>query len=173
MPINKILIIILSILIILVLILLILFNRHYNGIQIKGMIYPLLIVVFGLIVYIFYKKISKNKMLQTTITPSSNPRIVQARLVLTENQEILIKEYEKVFGREDFLGVVFKEDLVYVGKKHFKISRHDDGFYIEDLDTKNGTFLNGESIVHKGKIKLKNEDRILVARTLELRYLEK
>ncbi|MDI9623377.1 MAG: FHA domain-containing protein [Methanothermobacter sp.] len=48
----------------------------------------------------------------------------------------------------------------------------DDGCYIEDLDTKNGTKINGNEIKGLGKIKLENQDEILVAKTLPIKYLE-
>jgi pSer/pThr/pTyr-binding forkhead associated (FHA) protein len=91
---------------------------------------------------------------------------------LPKDRHIIIEDYEKTFGREDFLGVLLPDDLVFIGKEHFKITRMDDGFYIEDLDTKNGTTINGNEIKGSGKIKLENRDEILVAKTLPIKYLE-
>ena len=95
-----------------------------------------------------------------------------AKLVLKENQEFIIKEFERVFGREDFIGVTGPDDLLYVGKEHFKITKQSDGYYIEDLNTKNGTQVNGEEIKGKGKRKLENEDNILVAQILNIKYFD-
>ena len=130
-------------------------------------------IIVGLIIeYLYRKYADKSKMIQTTMVPPTKPRISFARLVLKDKNELLIKEYERTFGREDFLGVTIVDDLMFIGKKHFKISKKDDGFYIEDLGTKNGTMLNGEEIGGKGPIKLKNEDEIIVAKTLKIRYYE-
>ncbi|MGZ7108634.1 MAG: FHA domain-containing protein [Methanobacterium sp.] len=131
-------------------------------------------IVVGLIIEYLYRKYSaKSKMAQTTIIPPTKPKVSFARLVLKDKHEFLIKEYERIFGREDFLGVTVVDDLMFIGKKHFKISKEEDGFYIEDLGTKNGTMLNGEEISSKGKVKLQNEDEILVAKALSIKYYEK
>ncbi|MGZ7095971.1 MAG: FHA domain-containing protein [Methanobacterium sp.] len=131
-------------------------------------------VVVGLIIEYFYRKYSdKSKMAQTTIIPPKMPKVSFARLVLKDKHEFLIKEYERTFGREDFMGVTVVDDLMFIGKKHFKISKEEDGFYIEDLGTKNGTMLNGEEISSKSKVKLQNEDEILVAKALSIKYYEK
>ena len=130
-------------------------------------------IIVGLIIEFIYRKYSdKSKMAQTTMVPPTKPRVSFARLVLKDKNEFLIKEYERTFGREDFIGVTIVDDLMFIGKKHFKISKKDDGFYIEDLGTKNGTMLNGEEIGGKGPIKLKNEDEIIVAKSLKIKYYE-
>jgi pSer/pThr/pTyr-binding forkhead associated (FHA) protein len=109
---------------------------------------------------------------QTTATPPIDTKKSLAKLSLKENYEFLIKEFEKIFGREDFLGMALTDDLLFIGKRHFKITKMDDGFYIEDLDTKNGTKLNGEEIRGSGKVKLENGDEILVAKILNISYNE-
>jgi FHA domain len=133
----------------------------------------LLAVIVGLVVEFIYKRYSaKSKMLKTTITPPTNPIKHLAKLVLKEKHEILIKEYERLFGREDFIGLAEANDLLFVGKEHFKITRQDDGFYIEDLNTKNGTLLNNNQIKGLEKQKLVNGDEIIVAKTLKFIYFE-
>jgi uncharacterized membrane protein YraQ (UPF0718 family) len=132
----------------------------------------ILAIFVGLVLNYMYKRYSKSKMLKTTITPPNNTHHSLAKLVLKENQQFIIKEYERVFGREDFIGVAVPDDLLYVGKEHFKITKKSDGYYIEDLNTKNGTQINGEEIKGKGKRKLKNEDNILIAQTLNIKYFD-
>lgn len=130
-------------------------------------------IIVGLAINYIYRKYSrKSKILKTTVTPPRNPNKILAKLILKENHEYIIKEYERIFGREDFLGVAVPDDLLYIGKEHFKIFRQDDGYYIEDLNTKNGTKLNGEEIKGKERKKLENEDQIIVASTLNIRYKE-
>jgi FHA domain len=132
----------------------------------------ILAIIVGLVINYMYKRSSKSKMLKTTVTPPNNTHHSFAKLVIKENQEFIIKEFERVLGREDFIGVTTPDDLLYIGKEHFKITKQSDGYYIEDLNTKNGTQVNGEEIKGKEKRKLKNEDNILVAQILKLQYFD-
>ncbi|MGF7118535.1 FHA domain-containing protein [Methanobacterium oryzae] len=128
-------------------------------------------IIAGIIIEYFYRKyLHKSKFLRTTIV--NKPRKLLAKLVLPDNKEFIINEYERTFGREDFVGTIIVDDLLFLGKQHFKLTLMDDGFYIEDLNTKNGTIVNGEEIKGMGKIKLRNQDEILVAKVLKLKYLE-
>lgn len=130
-------------------------------------------LIAGLIVkYAYNKQSNKAKLFKTTVTPPTHARKSLAKLILKDEYEFLIESYEKIFGREDFLGISAPDDLLYIGKEHFKIFKMDDGFYIEDLKTKNGTILNGKEIKGIGKQKLKNEDNLLIAKILEIRYVE-
>jgi pSer/pThr/pTyr-binding forkhead associated (FHA) protein len=83
-----------------------------------------------------------------------------------------INKYQKTIGRDDFLGFITGDDLLFIGKKHFMLTRLDDGFYIEDLNSKNGTKVNRRDIRGFGKIKLKNDDEITISDFLKLKYLE-
>ncbi len=78
----------------------------------------------------------------------------------------------RVFGREDFLGILVSDKLFFIGKKHFEITKTDNGFYIKDLDTKNGTKLNNEDIGGLGKKKLEDSDEICIANVLKIKYYE-
>jgi len=128
-------------------------------------------IIIGLVIeYIYRKTMPKSKISQSTVI--MKPRKLLAKFILPNGDELVIKEYEKVFGREDFLGLVLADDLLFIGKNHFKITKMDDGFYLEDLETKNGTLINGEEIRGLGKIKLNDDDEILVATTLRIKYLE-
>ena len=92
------------------------------------------------------------------------------KLVLPNNRAIEIREEERIFGREDFRGVVSDEELQFISREHFKIMRVNDEIYIEDLDSKNGTKLNGEEIKGWGRRKLKDGDEILVAKVLKMTF---
>ena len=94
-----------------------------------------------------------------------------AKLVLPNNREIEIREEERIFGREDFRGVVSDEELQFISRKHFKIMRMNDEIYIEDLDSKNGTMLNREEIKGWGRRKLEDGNEILIAKILKIRYV--
>lgn len=122
--------------------------------------------------HILTKFIFKSKSLQETVT-IKEPRTALAKLILPDNREIKLTRDEKSFGREDFLGVISGDDLLFIGRRHFKIVVMDGEFYIEDLDTKNGTMLNGEEIKGLGRKKLKNGDEILAAKVLMIKYVVK
>ncbi len=132
-----------------------------------------LAIIAAILINYFYKRYSaKSKMLQTTVTPPRSSQS-QAKLILKEKHEFIIKEYERIFGRENFIGVLMADDLLFIGKEHFKISKKDDGFYIQDLETKNGTQVNSKDIKGLSSVKLHNGDNILVADVLNIRYIEK
>lgn len=128
-------------------------------------------VIASFIIEFLYRKFSGKSWISNT-TVINKPRKLLAKLILPDKKELIINEYEKIFGREDFIGLAVVDELLFIGKKHFRLTRLDDGFYIEDLDTKNGTMVNGEEISNLGKIKLKNNDKIKIASVLEIRYLE-
>lgn len=133
----------------------------------------ILLVIVVLVLELIYKKyFFKNRMELTTISQKPETNVIQAKFVLKEKNEFLIKEFERNFGREDFVGLVMADDLKFIGKEHFKIIKKSDGYYIEDLITKNGTEINSMEIGGKGEVKLENEDQILVAKTIEIRYVE-
>ena len=133
----------------------------------------LLILFSCLIGYFILENFSKSKIDQTTIYPLHNKETYHSQLILKNHKISLKDDYSKIFGRGEFLEIVSFNDLRYIGKDHFKIVKNDDGFYINDLNTKNGTLLNRYQIKGKGEIKLKNNDEIVVAKTIEMRYLEK
>jgi len=68
-------------------------------------------------------------------------------------------EMNEIFiGREvDKNGYSVDKEYVLVGRKHARITRKPDGIYIEDLDSANGTFVNGKSVNLK---KIKATDKI-------------
>jgi hypothetical protein len=128
-------------------------------------------IIAGIIIhYVYTRVVPKPKISQKTMLVK--PKTVIAKLILPNNNEVKITEDEEVFGREDFVGAVSVDDLLFVGRKHFKITKEDNGVYIEDLNSKNGTKLNGEEIKGLGRRKLMNGDEILVANVLKIRYVE-
>lgn len=130
-------------------------------------------IVAGLLIESLYKKLSpQSKMLKTTQTHLVDHDESMARLSLPNNNNIIVNGAEKVIGREDFLGVVTSDKLYFIGKDHFKITRKDKSFYIQDLNTKNGTTVN-EIPLEGNKMQILNDgDEILVAKTLRIKYNE-
>ncbi|HLF24826.1 MAG TPA: FHA domain-containing protein [Anaerolineae bacterium] len=56
-----------------------------------------------------------------------------------------------------------------VSRLHVRISRGEDGFYVEDLGSKNGTYLNGMPV--KDHVKLQDGDEIQVALSVRLLFV--
>ncbi|MDK2383989.1 MAG: FHA domain-containing protein, partial [Candidatus Korarchaeota archaeon] len=49
----------------------------------------------------------------------------------------------RTFGRRDFAGFVPDEDLDYISRRHFEIRVTSHGYFIRDLGSLNGTWVNG------------------------------
>ncbi len=127
-------------------------------------------IIAGFFIEFIYRKLSpQSKILKTTQTQCSDSNEIVAKLILTNNNVIIVKG-EKILGREDFLGVIPSDKLYFIGRDHFKITMNDCNFYIQDLKTKNGTTVNGEELQGSQKYKLIDGDEIVVAKSLRIKY---
>jgi serine phosphatase RsbU (regulator of sigma subunit) len=63
---------------------------------------------------------------------------------------------ETLVGRDQFCDIVLRNHTV--SRQHARIVRTADGFYIEDLSSLNGTYLNGRRL--EGRTPIKDQDRI-------------
>ena len=54
-------------------------------------------------------------------------------------------------------GYTIDDQYVLVGRKHARITRTTDGFYIEDLNSANGVFVNGKPVTRK---KINDSDKV-------------
>ncbi len=95
-----------------------------------------------------------------------------AKLVLPNNSTIVVKEPEKTIGREDFLGVITSDKLNFIGKDHLKITKKDNYSYIQDLNTKNGTTVNGIKLEGNQIQRLNDGDEIVLAKSMQIIYKE-
>lgn len=102
---------------------------------------------------------------------SAQTRLGPEKLVVEEPSERRGVEFllsdEMTVGRAAGCGVALTEDT-FVSQLHARVFRRDGDFFVEDLGSTNGTYLNGKkvsaaSVVRKG-------DRVQIGRTtLELR----
>lgn len=74
-------------------------------------------------------------------------------------------EGQRVFGRADFS---WHPRSVFISRRHFAVEYLEGTYFVEDLGSTNGTFLNGVDIRGRGKTPLRLGDVINVAGVLEL-----
>lgn len=73
-----------------------------------------------------------------------------------------------LIGRQEDC-TIFLDDRA-VSRHHARITRQDDGYYIEDLDSKNGTFVNGEAV--SAPRRLYDGDEIQIALAYKLTFVD-
>jgi len=66
-----------------------------------------------------------------------------------------------VFGKSPTVDV--NVDSPFISRRHFQIRCQDDVFFITDLDSTNGTFLNGERLTSQQEWRLQDQDLIGMA----------
>jgi len=92
--------------------------------------------------------------------------LVVGRLILMHQQEAreyLIADADRYLGRDMNNDIVIYGDSEISGR-HARISFRGDGFWVEDLHSTNGTFVNGERITEP--VRLEDEDLLKLGRTL-------
>ncbi len=82
------------------------------------------------------KTISRRRTLIGSLTPDNAPDTVHPLL-----------EPEYTIGRASANGIVIQDGSV--SGTHARITRKPEGFFIEDLQSRNGTFINGEKVTEK------------------------
>mgnify|MGYP001772774151 CR=1 FL=1 len=98
------------------------------------------------------------------------------RLRLPNGIEIPVTEPVKVFGRETLEKYGVPADIAQMITReerggHFRIYYQGGKWYIEDLNSTNGTLLNGKEIKGKGPQELKNGDTISPAGILNMKFI--
>ena len=66
-----------------------------------------------------------------------------------------------IFGKSPTVDVNL--DNQYVSRRHFQVRSQDGVFFITDLDSTNGTFLNGERLTPHEERRLRDQDLIGLA----------
>ncbi|ACB06777.1 FHA domain containing protein [Candidatus Korarchaeum cryptofilum OPF8] len=93
----------------------------------------------------------------------------RARLLGPNGLTIELELGVRAFGRRDFVGYVPEEDLDYISRRHFEIKGTKEGYFIRDLGSLNGTWVNGNRIGREF-VKLVNGAVIDVAEVARLRF---
>ncbi|OQC18185.1 MAG: FHA domain protein [Firmicutes bacterium ADurb.Bin080] len=92
----------------------------------------------------------------------------------------VVNEIYRIFGREDFERFVTPLEAQSISRNanggHFRItmslSQENDKikYFVEDLDSSNGTLVNGNEIKRKGKVPLNHSDVITIGKTVKVEF---
>ena len=74
---------------------------------------------------------------------------------------------EFVIGRGEDCDIVLPDRQV--SRRHLRVVRDDDGYYVEDIGSKNGTYVNGTLV--RGSLQLQDGDEIQVALSVRLLFV--
>jgi len=106
----------------------------------------------------------------TPLSPRHAGSRDHAYRVIWGNREIALGEGENLFGREDDAVVWIDDDAI--SRRHARIVIGESGAVLEDLGSKNGTYLRGRRL--QTPAKLTNGDRIMIGRaSMTFRVLDK
>lgn len=106
----------------------------------------------------------------TLTRPGGAPTMIpsKARLVLPNGSDIRLPVSLKRVGRGDFAATLSSDKADFISRYHVAISFENGVHFIEDLNSSNGTKINGIEIQGKGKQKLADGDKIEMAEAITL-----
>ena len=95
---------------------------------------------------------------------SAHPYVVGHLVLLGEsdNREYLIAEADRSIGRDEVNDISIED--TEMSSRHARISLTEEGFWVEDLHSTNGTFVNGKRI--EEPTRLHNDDLLKMGHTL-------
>jgi len=96
--------------------------------------------------------------------------IPPAKLAMPDGSEILLAGNSRSFGRHDFSKFLPDDGVSYISRQHINIWYENEGYYIEDRSSTNGTRLNGTEIKGTGRHVLENGDTIDLADKLKIDF---
>lgn len=98
------------------------------------------------------KPIEDDGLVEQVVRKKSNP-------FLRGDDEIEITKSPFVIGKESTCAFVIEGDT-YISRKHCRIVQKEDGYYITDLDSTNGTFIDDAEISGETKLEKGQEIRL-------------
>jgi DNA-binding winged helix-turn-helix (wHTH) protein len=84
-----------------------------------------------------------------------------------QDQQVTLAQDNITVGRGEECDVVLPERQV--SRQHVRIYKDDDAYYVEDLESKNGTWVNGQQL--KGTRRLYDGDKIDLALAVHLEFI--
>jgi DNA-binding winged helix-turn-helix (wHTH) protein len=83
------------------------------------------------------------------------------------DMQVTLTRDNTILGRGDDCDILLPERAV--SRHHIRIYKEGDAFYVEDLDSRNGTWINGEQL--KGARRLFDGDDIRLAMTVRIQFV--
>jgi len=143
-----------------------------------GSLMLVIIVMLGLYIYWRYARrwsnqhtASVNEVEAQELSVALPSDVSSAKIALPNGLEIQLAANSRVVGRADLVRALTVDELGLISRRHFEVKSEDEQFYIEDLDSANGTKLNGEDISGKGPVSLNNDDVIEPAGAIQLKFI--
>ncbi|MBI5669297.1 MAG: FHA domain-containing protein [Chloroflexi bacterium] len=99
--------------------------------------------------------------------PENERPILMIRRENQPTQHVPVTKDEVLVGRDEACDISLPERQI--SRQHIRIYRNGDRFFVQDLDSKNGTWLNGQPL--KGSVELHDGDEIQLALTTRIRYV--
>jgi len=117
--------------------------------------------------------IIESRQSSTAAFPLGSEAVEVSAELRAQGGTLPITSFPRAFGREDFKQFLPPFLLNFIEGKHFTIHYNpfQRMFYIQDLGSRNGTYVNGVDIRGKGLITLKNGDVIVPGKVIELKFL--
>jgi hypothetical protein len=142
-----------------------------------GPLVLLAIVIVGLYMYRRYagrKRIQDTALLPVEEEPENAFAALplaaaSAKIALPNGVELRLVG-SRVIGRGDLARALDLDELGLISRRHFAVKSEGEQFYIEDLDSANGTRLNGVDISGKGPVSLSTDDVIEPAGAIPLTF---
>lgn len=101
--------------------------------------------------------------------PVPPPRIMQATLLMPDGSNLSFTSGESI-GRTNLARFINTEEASWISRNHFSITLDGAKYFIEDVNSLNGTKLNGIDIKGMGRQEIKDGDTITVADVLSLTF---
>ncbi len=140
----------------------------------------ILVVIAVLGVYL-YRRYARRGRTRGAISPPAEveaeespvelqPATASAKVALPNGIEVQFAGDSKVMGRGDLARALSLDELGLISRRHFEVRCDGELFYIEDLDSANGTRLNGVDISGKGPVSLNDNDVIEPAGAIRVTF---
>ncbi|MBN2463720.1 MAG: FHA domain-containing protein [Dehalococcoidia bacterium] len=143
-----------------------------------GSLVLVIMVMLGLYIYWRYARrwsnqhtASANEVEAQELSVALPSDVTSAKIALPNGLEIQLAGNSRVVGRADLVRALSLDDLGLISRQHFEVKSEDEQFYINDMDSANGTRLNGEDISGKGPVSLNDNDVIEPAGAIRLKFL--
>ncbi|MET1159881.1 MAG: FHA domain-containing protein [Thermoprotei archaeon] len=107
--------------------------------------------------------VEKDKITEVSGVKKLVLKVVKSNFFMPQSEWVL-RSGEYMLGRHPSNDIIIPDP--YVSRRHARIFFRDGDWFIEDLDSTNGTILNKENIKGKGPQKIDNNSEIVIGLTI-------